>query len=158
MTADARFADAAGNGLRLRACDADDLRVISMFVQDAVFHKRETNWDRRRREFAILLSRYRWEYGTQPGSKASAPERVRAVLRIADILSLTAEDCAGDAAPDAFSILELAFAPAAGGAGRMSVVLSGDREIAIEVECVEVSLTDVSSPYPAVSQNPPDHG
>ena len=158
MTADARFTDAAENALRLRACDTDDLRVISMFVQDAVFHKMETNWDRRRREFAVLLSRFKWETGPRTETKTPGHERVRAVLRIADILSLTSEDCASEAAPDAFSILELAFDPSEGGAGRLAMILSGDREIAFDVECIEVSLTDVSSPYPAVSRNPPDHG
>ncbi len=156
--ADAKFEDAAGTALRLRACDADDLRVVSMFVQDAVFHKAETSWDKRRREFAVLLSRFRWESAPQAEKKVSGLKRVRAVLRVADILSLSSVDFAGETAPDAFSILELAFESGDGGAGRLVMILSGDREIAFEVECIEVSLTDVSSPYPAVSRSPPDHG
>ena len=156
--ADAKFEDAAGSALRLRACDADDLRIVSMFAQDAVFHKAETSWDKRRREFAVLLSRFRWESASQAETKATGPERVRAVLRVADILSLSSEDFANETSPDAFSILELAFESGDGGGGRLVMNLSGYREIAFEVECIEVSLTDVSSPYPAVSRSPPDHG
>ena len=59
MSGDARFEDAWGRALRLRALDADDLQVVSALVQDAVFPITEMAWDRRRRRFAVLVNRLR---------------------------------------------------------------------------------------------------
>jgi hypothetical protein len=60
--ADARFEDAGEAPVNLvTAMDAEDLAVISALVQDAVFPATEMRWDRRRRRFALLLNRFRWE-------------------------------------------------------------------------------------------------
>jgi len=74
MSDDARFEDAREGPLRLRALDTGDLAVISALVQDAVFPASEMRWDRKRRQFALLLNRYRWE------DRSPAAERVQAVL------------------------------------------------------------------------------
>ena len=155
--ADARFEDAGEPPLRLRACDRDDLNVVSMFVQDAVFTRGETSWNPARREFAALLSRFRWESQVEGTRPRQRPERVRSVLRISDILDFSTSDLLDPSAPDVFSCLELRFSPDADLAGKLTLILSGDREIVMEVECIEVSLTDVTSPYPAASKHLPDH-
>ena len=49
MTEDARFEDAGGRALRLQALDADDLKVVSSLVQDAVLPISEIKWQPRKR-------------------------------------------------------------------------------------------------------------
>ena len=55
------------------------------------------------------------------------------------------------------SILSLAFEPGAEGAGTLRLILAGDGEIALEVECLDVTLTDVTRPYVAPSGRAPSH-
>ncbi len=58
---DARFEDGGERPLNLGAQDADDLGVISALVQDAVFPITEMSFRRGKRQFALLLNRFRWE-------------------------------------------------------------------------------------------------
>ena len=152
MGDDARFEDAAQGPVALRALDADDLRVISALVQDAILPAAEMTWDRRRRRFALLLNRFRWE-----DAAARPPERVQAVLAIEDVQAVASQGI-DRADPDlVLSLLALDWAPGEDGTGRITLVLAGDGAIAIDVETIEVTLTDVTRPYVAPSGQTPRH-
>lgn len=154
---DASFEDAGEGSLLLRACDEDDLKIISTLVQDAIFKRSDVAWNQKDRSLAILLNRFRWELSLANNDKSSDPERVKSVLLINDILEITATDITDSSAPEVFSCLELGFQPKDEIAGCMMLTLSGDRELIMEVDCIEVSLTDVTLPYPAASKNRPKH-
>jgi hypothetical protein len=53
----------SGNGLRLRAEDAEDLAVISACLQDALVAVRDLAYDRATRTFVLVANRFRWEEG-----------------------------------------------------------------------------------------------
>ncbi len=149
---DAQFEDAKEQPLRLRARDAKDIQVVSTLIQDSVFKRHAISWNARQREFAVLLSRFCWERGSDEGS-----QRIRTVLKVTDILDIQMADLTQASAPDVFSCLELRFKPHEELSGELALILSGDRDVKMSVECIEVSLTDVSSPYPAASRKTPDH-
>lgn len=153
---DARFEDADERPLRLTAADGEDLAVISALAQDAVFPVTEMRWQPALRRFALLLNRFRWE--DQAGvTGGHPPERVQAVLLVEDVrhVSTTGFDRRD---PDlVLSLLSLEFEPGADGAGRLLLWLAGDGGIALDVECVNVSLRDVSRPYRAPSGAIPRH-
>ena len=151
MSEDARFSDADEAPLRLRALDADDLGVISGLVQDAVFPAAEMTWDRRRRRFAILLNRFRWERGERQA------ERVRAVLAMEDVTGVASQGVDPRAKDTVLSLLSLTFEPGEDGAGRVVLTLSGDGAIGVEVEALEVLLRDVTRPYVSPSGKRPAH-
>lgn len=142
--------------LRLRARDTDDLKIISMFIQDAVFKRSDITWNARSRDLALLINRFRWESEIE-NKLNTAHERVKSVLMISDILNINVAELTGELTPNVFSCLELRFQPKEDTTGRMELVLSGDREIIMEVECIEVSLTDVTEPYPAAAKEKPSH-
>jgi len=152
MTKDARFEDADEAPIALRALDEGDLKVLAALVQDAVFPAAEMTWDRRRRRFAILLNRFRWEeIGRRP------PERVQAVLVIEDAMRVASQGIARDDPDLVLSLLTLTWLPDEEGAGRIELVLAGDGAVAIDVEALEVTLKDVTTPYVAASGKSPDH-
>jgi len=152
MTEDARFEDADEAPIALRALDEGDLKVLAALVQDAVFPAAEMTWDRRRRRFAILLNRFRWEeIGRRP------PERVQAVLVIEDAMRVASQGIARDDPDLVLSLLTLTWLPGEEGAGRIELVLAGDGAVAIDVEALEVTLKDVTTPYVAASGKSPDH-
>ena len=149
---DASFAEGRREGpLRLRAVDAEDLRVVSALVQDAVFSAADMRLIRRGRRFAVLLNRFRWEQG------APRPERVRALLVVQDVMAAATAGFQPGASDTVLSLLALDFTPGADGTGRLTLTLSGDGAVALDVECLEVLLWDVTRPYVAPSGRVPAH-
>lgn len=157
MTDDATFEEGAERPLRLRALDSDDLAVISGLVQDAVFPGNEMRWDRRRRRFALLLNRFRWEDSERAEARGRAYERVQSVLAFEDVLAVQSQGVAPGDAETVLSLLSLAFEPGEDGTGHVVLMLAGDGAIRLHVEALEVVLRDVTRPYIAPSGDKPRH-
>jgi hypothetical protein len=150
MVKDARFEDGGEKALRLKALEAEELPVIASLVQDAVFPGSEMTWDRRGRRFALLLNRFRWE-------DRRAPERVQSVLTIEDATKVASQGVERGDGDKVLSLLTLAWEPGEDGTGACVLTLAGDGAIRVEVEALEVTLTDVTRPYLAPSGKVPGH-
>lgn len=153
MVEDARFEDGAEAPLRLRALDAEDAQVIAALVQDAVFPVTEMSWDRRKRRFAILLNRFRWE----DAAGTRSPERVQTVLAIEDVLGVRSQGFDRSDTDLVLSLLAIEWRAGEDGTGVVELVLAGDGGIALSVEALELSLSDVTRPYLAPSGKRPGH-
>lgn len=153
MVEDARFEDGAEQPLRLRAFDAEDVPVLATLTQDAVFPISEMVWDARKRRFALLINRFRWE----DGRGTRAPERVRSVLTIDDVLTVRSQGIDRSDPDVILSLLSIAWEAGVDGAGRITLVLAGDGAIELGVEALEVTLRDVTRPYLAPSGKRPSH-
>jgi len=55
------------------------------------------------------------------------------------------------------SLMAIDWVPGADGTGRLTLVLAGDGAVAVDVECLEVTLRDVTRPYYAPSGKVPGH-
>ena len=154
---DARFEDGAEQPLRLFAHDAEDLAVISALVQDAVFPSAEMAWHPRQRRFAILLNRFRWEDRDAAALAGRKFERVRAVLEINDVVRVRSQGFARGAQDLVLSVLSIQFDAQEDGMGEILLTLAGDGLVALQVECVNISLVDVTRPYIAPSGQAPNH-
>lgn len=154
---DARYEDGAERPLRLRAEDAEDLTVLSALVQDAVFPITEMRWQRRRRRFALLVNRFRWE-DRAAAERARRPfERVRALIVVEGVLRVATQGIDRRERDTVLSLLSVSFEPGQDGAGRLVLTLAGDGAVALEVECLDVALRDVTRPYLAPSRRAPAH-
>jgi hypothetical protein len=157
MTEDARFEDGAERPIRLRAESPEDLVVLSALVQDAVAETSEIAWARRHRRFVLLVNRFRWEDVPAAERQGRPFERVRALLAIDDVLAARSSGVDPKERDLVVSLLSLAFVPGEDGGGTLRLLLAGDGEIALDVEALGVSLTDVTRPYVAPSGHRPDH-
>lgn len=157
MTTDASFDEGAERPLRLRALDADDLQVISSFVQDSVFRVKDVRWHRKERRLAFLLNRFRWEDAEQAKARGRAVERVQTVLSIHDARAVKAQGISKDDPDVVLSVLSVAFEPGEDGTGLVTLHLAGDGAFQLEVEALEVLLRDVTRPYVAPSGKVPSH-
>ncbi len=152
---DARFEDAE-TPLRLRADSAEDVPVLSALLQDAVATVGDAAWLPKRRRWALLLSRFRWEDAGAARRAGRPYERVRATLVVENVLSVRARGLdLGDPAA-AFAVLSLAFEPGEDGVGTLRLTLAGGGDVALAVEALEVSLADVARPHQA--RGLPRHG
>jgi len=154
---DARFEEGGEAPLRLVAQDAADLQVISALVQDAVLPVTEVTHDRKRRRFALLLNRFRWEDRVEAERAGRPFERVRSVLVVEDVLKVQSTGFDRRDKNQILSLLSVDFSAASDGSGRVTLTLAGDGAVALEVEALEVRLDDVTRPYRAASAQVPAH-
>ena len=145
---DARFEDADAP-LRLRAETPEDLAVLSALAQDAVATVGDAAWLPKRRRWALLLSRFRWEDAPQAARARRPYERVRATLVVENVLSVRARGLDLGAPATPFVVLSLGFEAGEDGAGTLRLALAGGADVALAVEALEASLTDVARPHVA---------
>ena len=138
---------------RLLARDAEDLAVISALMQDAVALSGDIAWLQGHRRFALVANRFRWE-------APQAEERVRAGLHANNVVKVQARGVNPAAKKDPIAILSLSFEPKSeitGGAeddpgGVLRLACAGDVEFLIEVEALEVAMSDMTKPWAAKSR------
>ena len=158
MTGDARYADGRERPLDLGAVDAEDLKVISALVQDAVFPAAEMRWEPRNRRFALLVNRFRWEDRHRAEARSRPYERTRALLVVENAERVASLGIDRDDGEVVLSLLALEYEGPPDGPGQLTLILSGDGAVRVSVEALDVRLKDVTRPYAAPSGQAPDHG
>ena len=151
---------ASDRPLRLGVVTQEDLGVVSALVQDAVTRTGDVAWMPRRRRLAILLNRFRWEDRAAAEREGRPYQRVRSCLVFDSVLAVRSRGVDRRDRRSALSLLRIDFAPepregAAG--GRVTIVSAGGAEVALDVECIEARLYDVTRPWAARAKDAPDH-
>jgi Protein of unknown function (DUF2948) len=133
----------------LTAQDADDLKIVSAKLQDAVAQVGDLVWLPRARRFAALFNRFKWEAGENL--------RVRSGLHFESVLSVQSHRVLHGDSHAVLSLLAIEFAPNGGEdpGGVVTLVFSGGGAIKLAVECIDASLADVSGEWAAIAR--PDH-
>jgi hypothetical protein len=154
---DASFEDGAEAPLALIAADAEDLQVMSALLQDAVLTVSDMRYVAKRREFGLLVNRFRWE-DEAAAEKAGRPyERVRCLVVFNDVLAVKSQGIQQNDKATVLSLLSIGFEAGVDGTGRVILTLAGDGEVALEVESVNATAQDVTRPYAAPSRKMPRH-
>jgi hypothetical protein len=154
---DARFEDGAEVPLRLIAQDAQGLAVLSTLLQDAIFPITEMTYAARRRRFALLLNRFRWEDREAAERAGRGYERVQSLLVFEGVLSVQSHGIDRGDADTVLSLLSVTATLDADGAGRVELTLAGDGAVALQIEALDATLQDVTRPYLAPSGRAPAH-
>lgn len=160
MAEDARFEDVplSDRPLRLKAETAEDLSVISSLIQDAVGKTGEIAYARARHRLVLMLARFRWEDRDAAEKQKRGYERVQTVVTVEDAMAVRARGLVRDDGETVYSVLSADFAAEEDGSGLLRFVLAGDGELVAEVECLSVTLEDISRPWLAAASQAPDHG
>jgi hypothetical protein len=154
---DARFEDGEESALSLKAETPEDLAVMAALVQDAVLPITEIRYDPRSRRLALLVNRFRWEDRAMAEAARRPYERVQALLVIDDVQGVSSQGIDRQAADTILSVLALEWQPGEDGTGTVQLTLAGDGAIAARVECLNLTLRDVTRPYLAPSGKVPQH-
>lgn len=111
------------SGLKLLALDTEDLSVISTHMQDSVFKLKDVAFEAKQGQFTLSANRFVWESANK---KNLPPERCRSVVFLKRVSAVRSH-----------------------GINRSDKeqVLSGGGAIALDVECIEAQLTDVSGAW-----------
>ncbi len=130
--------------LKLLAEDAEDLEVVAAALQDAVLKIGDITWEAKARRLTLQVNRYRWG--------AEEPDRVRAAIQVGSVLGVQARRLRRSASEAVVELLTLAFEPGESPGGRLVFRFAGDADLAVEVECIDLVLADISAPWAAKSE------
>ncbi|WMS44233.1 DUF2948 family protein [Acuticoccus sp. MNP-M23] len=136
--------------LKLAALDTEDLSVVSAHVQDAVVKAADIRWSPATGTFLMPMNRFAWET-TQALRRRAADQRRRAVLHFDRVKRVRSIGVAPTDKEAVLSVLAITFAqtePEAPG-GTVTLVCAGDAALKLEVECIEVRLTDLGAAWSA---------
>lgn len=140
--------------LKLLAFDSEDLRIVSAHVQDAVMKIADLKVAASSRSFSVEMNRFVWE--KKRGFFDRTGERRRALLVIKRVLSVRSTGIDRAKAGDVLNLLAVTFHRGAEEpAGAIELTFSGSAAMRLEVECIEVQLTDVGAAWE--TQARPDH-
>jgi hypothetical protein len=130
--------------LKLLAFDEEDLKVLSVHLQDAVLRIEDMAYLPRERRFAAIVDRFDWlgaERAAQAGQYGF--ERRRSALRIERVQSAQVRNIAVGKS-GATELLALNFTPAAEPPGGViTLIFAGNAAIRLQVECIDAALADL---------------
>ncbi|MGO8738019.1 DUF2948 family protein [Rhodoblastus sp.] len=141
----------AGPALRLMACDAEDLAVLSAHLQDAILRVGDMVYQPRERRFILLLKRFDWLK-----SAGGAPQRALAGLHFENVRKTSLRGFRQDRPDDLLSLLNIEFIPGEAPSGVARLVFSGGCVLQLEVECLEARMADLGPHWPV--RHAPGHG
>lgn len=136
--------------LKLAAFDNTDLEVVSAHCQDAVLRSSEINFDPSRKRLLLPVNRFAWE---APGARRwffKTYERRRSVLHIDLATHVRSKGLNKGDEQEVRSILSIDFhneedENAAG--GTVEIILAGGASLLVEVEALELRLTDLGATW-----------
>lgn len=134
--------------LKIIAMDKEDLGILSTYCQDAVAKIGDLEYLPEESRFVLAMNRYVWEI---VGEKSS-PERRRSVLHFNQVNSVKVTGIDRTKPQDVLSLLAVTFEPEELPAGSVHLVFSAGASILMEVECIEVQLSDMDAAWKAKSQ------
>ncbi|HEX2594679.1 MAG TPA: DUF2948 family protein [Rhizomicrobium sp.] len=143
--------------LKLAAEDAEDLEVLSARLQDAVAQVQDLIYLPKKKRFAALFNRFKWEDSAKAKSDAEHL-RVRAGLHFDRVLGVKSHNIKLGAPDAVISLLAIRYTAkdAEDPSGTIELVFAGGGAIRLEVECVDAELGDVSTEWAARGR--PEHG
>ena len=139
-------------GLKLLAQDADDLKVISAYVQDAIVRVGDLAYLPRQHRFAAYINRYCWE----DCGDGKAGARMCSGLHFDGVLKAQTQRIRQDDPESLLELLALDFTPEGEVGGVIDLLFAGGGSIRLTVECIDGVLRDMGGPWPAKVR--PEHG
>lgn len=147
------------DNLKLIALDAEDLKVVSAHLQDAVLKVGDMAFVPREQRFAAILNRFDWTTAL-PGGKLKAPTRRQTALRFERVLGAQVSGIDLKAGHEVLELLALQFEPKETDdpQGHLTLVFAGGGAVRLHVECIEGELKDLGPAWQAraVPKHPED--
>jgi hypothetical protein len=128
--------------LRLIALDAEDLAVLSTYVQDAVLKVGDIRWMAGEKRFLLAMNRFAWDAlgGTR---RKREYQRRRAALHFARVESIRSVGIDRTSQDSVLELLAIRFEPREEPSGDVVLDFAGGPTIRLRVECLEVQLADL---------------
>jgi len=137
----------SGAALKLRAEDADDLRVISACLQDALVAVRDLAFIPQDLTFLMVANRFRWERALRPARGEAGFQRTLCGITFGAVVGVSYHGFRRS--EDARILSLLAIRPGCDGKGdAIQLEFSGDATIRLEVNRILCHAQDLGEPWP----------
>jgi hypothetical protein len=130
--------------LKLIALDREGLGVISAHAQDTCLRRADLHWLPAQKRFVISGLRYDWA-----ASKSGGAERVGAVLRFERVLKVSHLGLDEGEEGRVLNLLAMTFEKTDPPSGMVMLAFADGAVVRLEVECLEVELSDIGPRRPA---------
>ncbi len=149
--------------LKLLAFDAEDLRVVSAHLQDAVLRVGDMLYLPKEKRFVAVANRFDWSksLGTGAGAEKGAKpgmERRRTGLRIERVLNAKISGIDLKNGRTVLALLAISFTASNGADapdGDVTLTFSGGAAIRLSVECLELEMKDLGAAWS--TKRSPEH-
>ena len=131
--------------LKLIAKTAEDLRVISAHLQDAILSISDIANLKKNRIFLIQLNRFMWEDVEQGVFRKN--KRTRTILKFDHVTKVTSKNIDFDKKDEFLDFLAIESNEMADKTIEMNLIFSGDSIIKVITEVIEVTLDDQGDPW-----------
>lgn len=138
--------------LKLFALDADDLKIISAHLQDAVGRAADMSYDKTGRRFVMVLNRFDWSAAQ---ADAGVFQRRQAAIRFEKVDTVRSIGLDRTDKRAVVSLLAIEFEEKDAPSGTITLYFSGGPQVALDVECIEAELRDLSAAW--TTQKRPEH-
>lgn len=139
--------------LKLIALDAEDLRILSCHLQDAVIRVGDMAYLKEGMRFAAIANRFDWEGAVK--SKDDQFQRRRTGLRFERVKSAQVQGLDLKKKDLVLVLLAVAFEPGDEPEGTLILHFAGGGAIRLGVECIEAELRDLGAVWS--TQHKPEH-
>jgi len=122
------------------ALDREDLEVVSAHLQDAEITVADVHWRPGEKRLVLAVDRFDW-----PAAIASVPElrRCRAALRFERVLACKCKNVNPAGKDKVLNLLAVEFTESSPPGGMVTLTFSGGATLRLDVECLEVELSDL---------------
>ncbi|MEM8689719.1 MAG: DUF2948 family protein [Pseudomonadota bacterium] len=138
--------------LKLGALDADDLKIISAHMQDALVRVGDIKFLAGTQRFALLANRFNW---ADAGDKSGAFTRRRTGLHFNTVKAVRSSRIKHTADDAILELLAINFEETDPPSGIVRLEFAGGGAIELEVECLDAWLADQGSEWGASRK--PEH-
>lgn len=137
----------AHNGRKLVALDAEDLKILSAYCQDAVLRVGNISYLHGEQKLVLQMNRYIWENSDEQN------ERRQSVLHFERVKKVSSTGLNPNTQKDkVLNLLAITFELSDEPSGNIDLVFSGETIIRANVECIEAQLMDLEGSWAASSK------
>ncbi|MCR9214329.1 MAG: DUF2948 family protein [Proteobacteria bacterium] len=134
-------------GLKLVAANTDDLEILSAALEGTITSPGEMSFLRSRRAFTLMGSRFKWEDVTDEVDQHGAWFRIRSGVYVSDVLAVQSSGISQSTPTEVLELLNISVEMKDDIAADICLEFAGGGTIKLDVECINVTLTDVDKAW-----------
>jgi len=143
--------------LSLVAQNEEDLVVISTLCQDSIIKVANIKWAKKSKRFYLLINRFCWELNELSKKKSSNMLRINSIMSFNSVLSVKSAGIQQNNNSDITSLLTINYNFFNFEKQAIDLIFSGNSQITLNIECIDVFLKDISEPFEGTTSKQPKH-
>ena len=143
--------------LSLIAQNEEDLVVISTLCQDSIIKIANIKWAKKSKRFYLLINRFCWELNDLSKKKSSNMFRINSIMSFNSVLSVKSAGIQQNNNSDITSLLTINYNFFNFEKQAIDLIFSGNSQISLNIECIDVFLKDISEPFEGTTSKQPKH-